>query len=281
VLANARLSARSVLRYRRFGALFRDVFSGDTVVAAQSTEDAERFIAIGADPARTRVVGNLKFDVAVDAAVLAQGHRLRTQYWPGRPVWIAGSTHPGEDELVLAAHAHVQSHVPGTLLVLVPRHPERFQAVADLLKRGGVRFERRSSDNPVRPDVQVLLVDTVGELASLYASVDVAFVGGSLVPVGGHNLLEPAALGVAVITGPSHGNAREVATLLLREGAALQVSGAAELGRVVQELLTDTDRRRRVGAGGLHVVAMNRGSLQRLLELIEPLLSEPSFAAGP
>jgi 3-deoxy-D-manno-octulosonic-acid transferase len=276
VLANARLSPRSVVRYRRFGALFRDVFAGNTLVAAQSAADAERFVAIGADPARTRVVGNLKFDIVVDAAVLAQGRRLRTEYWPDRPVWIAGSTHPGEEELVLAAHALVQADVPGTLLVLVPRHPERFQAVADLLKRGGVRFERRSSDNPVRSDAQVLLVDTVGELASLYASVDVAFVGGSLVPVGGHNLLEAAALGVPVITGPSHGNAREVATLLLAEGAALQVGGAAELAQVVQQLLTDTDRRRRVGASGLHVVAMNRGSLQRLLDLIEP-----SFAAGP
>ena len=208
VLANARLSDKSVRRYRRFGSLFRDVFRGETVVAAQSAEDAARFIAIGADPGRTHVVGNLKFDVPIDDAVVQRGATLRATRWAARPVWIAGSTHEGEEELVLGAHSQVQGDVPGTLLLLVPRHPERFQAVADLLNRSSFRFERHSSDNPVRPDVQVLLVDTVGELASLYAAVDVAFVGGSLVPVGGHNLLEPAALGVPVITGPSHANAR-------------------------------------------------------------------------
>jgi 3-deoxy-D-manno-octulosonic-acid transferase len=273
VLANARLSEKSVARYRRFGGLFRDVFAGDTVVAAQSAEDAERFIAIGAQRTRTHVVGNLKFDIEFDGGVLELGRKLRAAYWPDRPVWIAGSTHHGEEELALAAHSSVQAALPGALLLLVPRHPERFQAVADLLNRCGVRFERRSSDNAVRPDVQVLLVDTVGELASLYASVDVAFVGGSLVPVGGHNLLEPAALGVPVITGPYQANAREIAALLLREGAALQVGDSAGLALKVMELLSDGARRATVGGRGLHVVGVNRGSLRRLVELIEPLLA--------
>jgi 3-deoxy-D-manno-octulosonic-acid transferase len=273
VLANARLSARSVARYRRFGTLFRAVFSDSTFVAAQSADDAERFLAIGAAPDRTRVVGNLKFDVLVDDALVERGRELRAAYWDARRVWIAGSTHEGEEDLALTAHARLQADVPGALLLVVPRHPERFQAVADLLNRRGFRFERRSSDNPVRADAQVLLVDTMGELATLYAAVDVAFVGGSLVPIGGHNLLEPAALGVPVITGPYQSNAREIAGLLVNEGAAAQVPDAAGLAEAVTELFLDEPKRQRAGAAALRVVALNRGSLVRLLKIIEPLLA--------
>ncbi len=285
VFANARLSEKSVSRYRRFGALFRDVFSGDTTVAAQSEEDARRFIAIGADPKRTHVVGNLKFDIQIDTAVIRRGLELRSTYGASRPVWIAGSTHAGEEEAALTAHGHLQSVVPDMLLLLVPRHPERFQAAADLLTRRGFRFERRSSNAAVRPDAAVLLVDSVGELAMLYASADVAFVGGSLVPVGGHNLLEPAALGIPVVTGPYQSNAKEIAQLLLREGAVLQVADAKELAGVLTELFTDSAKRGVIGARGRHVVEMNRGSLLRLLGLIEPMLMKRSLmrrsAAAP
>lgn len=278
LLANARLSKKSVARYQRFGSLFRDVLSGNALVAAQSAEDAERFAAVGAERSRLRVVGNLKFDIVVDAAVIERGRELRSACWGPRPVWIAGSTHAGEEDMALTAHAHLRAKVPDALLLLVPRHPERFQAVADLLNRRGFRFERRSSGNPVRPETQVLLVDTVGELATLYASVDLGFVGGSLVPVGGHNLLEPAALGVPVITGPYQSNAREIAKLLLQESAAVQVADAAELAGVLEDLLTDAQKRQRIGENGLHVVAVNRGSLMRLLELIEPLLgTQPAY----
>ena len=240
----------------------------DSSSTAQSAADAERFIAIGADPGRTRVVGNLKFDLDVDAAA-ARDPARRSGLWGTRPVWIAGSTHAGEEDAVLAAHATLQGAIPGVLLVLVPRHPQRFAAVAESLERRGVRFERRSAARPVRNETSVLLVDTVGELAALYAAADVAFVGGSLVPVGGHNLVEPAALGLPVLTGPSQSNARDTAALLLREGAALQVADAAELAIALRELLTDPDRRRRMGEQGLRVVAANRGTLGRLLDLID------------
>ena len=273
VLANARLSAKSVARYLRFGALFRELFAGDTFVAAQSLDDAQRFMAVGASPAHTSVIGNLKFDVAVDAASLARGAMLRSDRWPARPVWIAGSTHAGEEDMVLSAHAALLTQVPGALLLLVPRHPERFAPVADLLARQGAKFERRSSGNPVRPDVQVLLVDTVGELAALYAAVDVAFVGGSLVPVGGHNLLEPAVLGVPVLMGPHQSNAPEVAALLLRAGGAVTVADASELTGRLQELFADPERRRQLGDQAARVVAANRGSLGRLRELIEARLA--------
>ncbi len=273
VLANARLSATSVTRYRRCGALFRDLFAGDTFVAAQSRADAERFVAIGAAPAQTSVMGNLKFDVLVDAASVARGAALRSACWDARPVWVAGSTHAGEEEMVLDAHALLQGPVPGALLLLVPRHPERFAAVAALLARRGICYERRSSDTPVRADVEVLLVDTVGELAALYAAVDVAFVGGSLVPVGGHNLVEPAALGVPVLMGPHQSNAREVAELLVREGAAATVANAAQLAARLEELLGDPVLRRQFAANAARAVAQNRGSLERLIDLIESRLA--------
>jgi 3-deoxy-D-manno-octulosonic-acid transferase len=279
LLANARLSKRSVATYRRLGGLFRDVFVGNTVVAAQSTEDAERFIAVGAARERTHVVGNLKFDVSVDAAVIERGRVVRGRLGESRSIWIAGSTHAGEEEAVLAAHAPVRAAVSGALLLLVPRHPQRFAAVAELLTAREVRFERRSERRDVKADTEVLLVDTVGELAALYAAVDVAFVGGSLVPVGGHNLLEPAALGVPVATGPYQSNAREIAELLVREGAVIEVADAAALGSVVSQWLGDPDERRRVGARGRRVVEENRGSLARVLGLIAELL-EAAPSAG-
>jgi 3-deoxy-D-manno-octulosonic-acid transferase len=273
MLASARLSSKSVARYRRFSSVFGNAVAG-AWVAAQTAEDAERFRAIGADGAKTRVVGNVKFDVALDAEALDQGRRLRASHWDGRPVWIAGSTHAGEEDEVLDAHALVLMEVPQALLLLVPRHPERFQAVADLIGRRGLRFERRSSGNPVRADCQVLLVDTVGELSLLYAAVDIAFVGGSLVPIGGHNLLEPAAVGLPVLTGPYQANAREIARQLILEGGALQVDDAQQLAREVQEFFADAQRRQRVGGSGRRVIEVNRGSVARLMEWLEPLIAE-------
>lgn len=242
-------------------------------MAAQSAEDAGRFVAIGADPARTLAVGNVKFDLGADASAMQRGAALRSAGWPARPVWVAGSTHAGEDEAVLAAHSELEAAFPGALLLLAPRHPERFQQVADLLGRQGTRFERRSSGGAVKPDTQVLLLDTVGELAALYGAADAAFVGGSLVPAGGHNLLEPAALGVPVITGPSWSNGEEIAQLLLREGAALEVADAKELAGALASLLGDPELRRRMGASGRRVVEANRGSVGRILDIVGAILS--------
>jgi 3-deoxy-D-manno-octulosonic-acid transferase len=275
VLASARLSAKSVARYRRFGKLFGAVFSANVLVAAQSAEDAERFLSIGSAQARTHVTGNVKFDLQLDAGILDQGRRLRSDYGGARPVWIAGSTHAGEEEQVLEAHARLLADRADALLLLAPRHKDRFVAVAELLGRRGVRFARRSSGSavPGADSSEVLLVDTVGELALLYASADVAFVGGSLVPIGGHNLLEPAALGLPVLTGPFQFNSQEIAALLLRRGAALEVSDAGELAAAVRRLLDDPAERQRIGAIGRDIVASNRGSVARLLALMEPWLA--------
>jgi 3-deoxy-D-manno-octulosonic-acid transferase len=268
LLASARLSARSVARYRRFGSLARGIFSATTLIAAQTREDAERFIAIGAGSAATRVVGNIKFDLEVGAGASSEGRELRGSLGGARPVWIAGSTHAGEEEQVLAAHEELPADA---LLLLVPRHPDRFESVAELLNQRGVKFVRRSARLAPDAATRVLLVDTVGELATLYAAADAAFVGGSLVPIGGHNLLEPAALGLPVLTGPSHANGEEIARLLLAEGAALEVSDARELAAALSRLLADPHERRRMGDIGRRIVESNRGSVARLLELIEKL----------
>lgn len=278
LLASARLSLRSVSRYRRFGGLFAAVFSKNLVVAAQTAEDAERFKSIGAAAQRTLVVGNVKFDVRVDAGIVQAGRALRAVLAGARPVWIAGSTHAGEEEQLLDAHSALLTSTPNAVLLLVPRHKDRFAAVAELLARRGVRFARRSrmasgEQAPRLPDdTPVLLVDTVGELATLYASADVAFVGGSLVAVGGHNLLEPAALGLPVLTGPSHFNGEEIAQLLLARGAAQEVQSAQDLAAALQRLLAAPQLREQIGIIGKEIIATNRGSVARLLALIEPWL---------
>jgi 3-deoxy-D-manno-octulosonic-acid transferase len=294
VLASARLSEKSVGHYRRFGKLFAGVFTKNVTVAAQSAPDAERFISIGATSDQTRAIGNVKFDLGTDAGIIETGKILRAAYGASRPVWVAGSTHAGEEEQLLEAHALLQAHRPDALLLLAPRHKDRFAAVADLLTRRGIKFARRSGmargaappmetavlpmDTVVLPmETAVLLVDTMGELTALYASADVAFVGGSLTAVGGHNLLEPAALGLPVLTGPSHENSKEIALLLLRRGAALQVANAQDLAALLQRLLDDHADRRRIGVIGKDIVESNRGSVERLLALIEPALIDPSL----
>jgi 3-deoxy-D-manno-octulosonic-acid transferase len=277
VLASARLSAKSVTRYRRLRALSRGVFAAVSVIAAQTREDAERFIAIGAPVARTRVVGNIKFDLELPAGAMQAGRELRKFHGETRPTWIAGSTHAGEEEQLLAAHAELPHDA---LLLLVPRHPARFDDVAQLLAARGVKSIRRSGGGAPDGAIRVVLIDTVGELAALYAAADAAFVGGSLVPIGGHNLLEPAALGLPVLTGPSHANSREIARLLLDEGAALEVKDARELAAALRRLLADPAERQRMGTIGRRIVESNRGSVQRLLGLIEALRSDPAPAAA-
>jgi 3-deoxy-D-manno-octulosonic-acid transferase len=289
LLASARLSSRSVSRYRRFGSLFAGVFGKNLLVAAQSAEDAERFKSIGAAAERTLVVGNVKFDLEFDAGIAQAGQALRVALAGTRPVWIAGSTHAGEEEQLLDAHALLLKSTPDSLLLLVPRHSDRFAAVAELLARRGLRFARRSrmasgAEAPRVPsDTPVLLVDTIGELTTLYASADAAFVGGSLVPIGGHNLLEPAALGLPVLTGPYYFNGKEIAQLLLARGAALQVEGAQDLAATLERLLAEPAAREQMGIIGKEIIAANRGSVAKLLALIEPWLpaaGHPPAAPG-
>ena len=273
IIASARISTRSWPRYRRLQALVRPLLQGDVTVAAQSAEDADRFRGLGAPAANVQVTGNLKFDIQIAPQVRQQGEVLRSEYLRSRIAWTAGSTHSGEEEQALDAHALVRASVPDALLVLVPRHPNRFDAVAALLTRRGIRFIRRRDSMPADAETEVVLVDTLGELLTFYAATNAAFVGGSLVPVGGHNLLEPAALGLPVATGPFTGNAPDVAKLLLQNHAAVCVNDAQQLAAVLSFWLGDPSEAVRTGAIGRGVVAANRGALQRLLALVEKKLA--------
>jgi 3-deoxy-D-manno-octulosonic-acid transferase len=274
VLASARLSPRSMPKYRRFISLFRDVLSNQVTIAAQGEGDAERFRNLGADPGRTHVTGNLKFDFAVPSNVKTKGAELREHYAAGRHVWVAGSTHAGEEAQVLEAHREVRKTHPGAILVMVPRHPQRFNEVASWLEKQNARFIKRSQPSARTPDLEVVLVDTLGELLDFYAMGDVAFVGGTLVEVGGHNLLEPAALGLPVLAGPHNFNSADIAKILVEQGAALIVADAKELAARVSVLLSNPADRARIGALGRECVEDNRGALNKLLSLIDPLMRQ-------
>ncbi len=275
VLASARVSARSVGRYRHLGGLIRDTLAGAQVVAAQGAADAERFRALGADPGATHVTGNLKFDFELPADIAARGAALRREFAPERPLWVAGSTHGGaEEQALIDTVRRLREVAPGTLLVMAPRHPQRFGEAAQALTQSGIDFVRRSGAAGTLGR-EVLLLDTLGELLDFYAAADVAFVGGSLVPVGGHNLLEPAALGVPILTGPHTHNGADIAKLLIERGAAHVVSGPAELAAELTALWRDPALRARMGEAGRACVDSNRGALAKLLALIEPLLGAP------
>lgn len=280
VTGSARVSAKSVDRYRRLAPLFRETLSHGILIGAQSEVDAERFLAIGAAPARVRVTGNVKFDLEIPEATVEAGREFRRRCGADRPVWIAGSTHEGEEEAALAAHAALVARHPGALLVLVPRHPQRFEAVRALLRKRGVGFAQRSEAAVPTAGQPVFLLDTLGELQAFYAAADVAFVGGSLVPVGGHNLLEPAVLGLPMLSGPYTHNAPDIAELLLQGGALRIVRDREELGRQVSEWFDGPEAAREAGTRGQRAVAQSRGAVQRLVEMIVPLLN-PSAPVVP
>ena len=271
ILANARLSKRSARRYARLGQFTRSTFSNISLVAAQAPADAERFHALGVPSGRVRVTGSIKFDIHLPASLHEKAEVLRRD-WGGRPVWVAASTHEGEDEIIVRAHKQVQMVHPQALLVLVPRHPERFDRVDTLCRRAGFQVARRSSSPGGVSGMEVFLGDTMGELTLFIAAADVAFVGGSLVPVGGHNILEPAALGVPILFGPHMFNFALISQMMLDAGAAAVVGDEQMLAATVTGWLGDASERARMGENGRLLVEDNRGALDRLLVLIEDRL---------
>jgi 3-deoxy-D-manno-octulosonic-acid transferase len=271
VLASARVSLRSVRRYRILFRLIRDTLAQGIVIGAQSAIDADRFRALGANPARTHVTGNIKFDFELAPQIRERGHAFRALHAEGRPVWIGASTHQDEEQTLIEAHRAILSIYPDALLILVPRHPERFATVGALVQRAGLRRVSRSSGETCGPGTQLFLGDSMGELTMLYAAADVAFVGGSLVRVGGHNLLEPAALGLPALTGPYNFNAPEIAELLIEQGATVLARDASEIAAEVIRLLGDPAERSRRGALARATLESNRGAVSRLFALVEPL----------
>jgi 3-deoxy-D-manno-octulosonic-acid transferase len=277
LVTNLRMSESSMRGYLRFARLTRATLAPVTAFAAQSKADAERIVRMGADPARVHVTGSIKFELALPASLMESAEVLRREWGADRPVWLAASTHEGEDELALAAHAELRRELrfANALLVLVPRHPERFGSVVKLSQRAGFATAQRSqSHGELAEPVAVLVGDTMGELQLFYAAADVAFVGGSLVPTGGHNLLEAAAVAKPVVFGPHMFNFSEIAALTLERGAGVQIDGPAALAPAIADFLGNANRRFGAGEAGRKMVEENRGALVQTLQLVERALGE-------
>ena len=277
-LVNARLSERSARGYARFAAIARPMLGRLAGVAAQSDADAARLSALGA-PAPF-VTGNLKFDSSVPPEAHLLAADLRRRCGASRPVWVAGSTRDGEEALILDALARRPLAKP-TLLVIVPRHPQRFAAVAELLRARGVRFVRRSDDAPVAADVAVVLGDSMGEMFSYYAAADVAFVGGSLLPLGGQNLIEPLAVGTPVLIGPHTFNFADASEGAIEAGAAQRVRDADALVEGVAALLGDAARRAAMSEAARAFTARHAGAADRLWVWLAPRLPPPVAVSRP
>ena len=266
-ILNARLSERSCQRYARFQGAFDALSRPLTHLLCQHQDDADRFHRLGIGRERLAVTGSIKFDIQFGDEVQARGRALRQQLGQEGPVWIAASTHHGEDEQVLAAFDRVLKAHPSALLILVPRHPERFARVAELCAPYGcvLRSHCQGQDKPVSETDKVYLGDTMGELPLMLAAADLAFVGGSLVKIGGHNLLEPAALGKPCLTGPAYFNFSDITRQLVAQGGAAVVADADALGDKVNMLLGDAGARRQMGEQARAVVLRNQGALARTL----------------
>lgn len=269
VLVNGRMSERSARRYRWLRGITATMLGRLTRIAAQTEADAARLRGLGAPNACLRITGSLKFDVHLPASVFEEGAAIRRELGINRPIVMAGSTRPGEEEILLDMYARLREGHPGLLLVIAPRHPERFDTVADLCRRAGRQVARRQAGDGCSPEADVYLVDTMGELLKCYAAADVAFVGGSLAPYGGQNVLEPAALGVPIVTGPSLFNFEDIAARLHDAGALEIGTDAAALAQIVARWLDDSDRRDAAGRAGREIVARNKGATQAVIGVLE------------
>jgi len=279
LLANARLSEQSAASYRRVATTAGRMLASISCIAAQTRQDAARLVSLGARPDRVRVTGNTKFDVRLPASLSEEAQVLRRCFGVDRGVWIAASTHDGEEQQVLQAFETVRNALPDSLLVLVPRHPERAASVAALTRKSGYVTAMRSESPASCAHTSVFIGDTMGELPLFYAASDVAFVGGSLVPEGGHNMLEPAALGIPVVFGPHVHDVAEISERLMEAGAGRKVAGNSPLATAVLEYLNDANLRYLTGQRGRQFVKANRGALNLVMELVDELMA-PAVSAG-
>jgi 3-deoxy-D-manno-octulosonic-acid transferase len=273
-VTNVRMSESSMRKYQRFAGLTRATLQQVTRFAAQSQADANRLLALGAAPETVVVTGSIKFEINMGASMREAAEVLRLAWSQDRPVWLAASTHEGEEEPVLAAFAQLkkQARFANLLLVLVPRHPERFAAVARLCKKNHRIALRSENRDGLDPAVEILVGDTMGELQLFYGAADVAFIGGSLVPTGGHNLLEASAVGRPVVFGPHMFNFQEISQMTLERGAGVQIQSPVDLAPAVADFLGNANRRDSAGLAGRKMVEENRGALTANMRLIEQLL---------
>lgn len=272
ILANARLSERSAKGYAKFPKIIRPMFSALSWIAVQSKVEADRFVELGANPNNISVIGSIKFDINISSDLIKKAVELRKKCQSDkRPTWIAASTHAGEDEIVLEVHRQLLAQYPDALLILVPRHPERFKEVSQLASKY-FSTVTRSSHELVNNHTQVLVGDTMGELLFLYALADIAFVGGSLVDRGGHNVLEPVALNKPVICGPSLYNFQEITSQLQEKRAIAIVHNSQELFLQLNRLFDDRTLAEEMIQGGHQIMQHNQGALDRLVQGIDNLL---------
>ncbi|EMK6669045.1 lipid IV(A) 3-deoxy-D-manno-octulosonic acid transferase [Vibrio fluvialis] len=264
-IINARLSERSCLRYQKFSALFNLIRPYVDRILCQYESDAQRFIRLGFQPEQVQVTGSIKFDIEIAPTVLEQGRQLREELGLDRPVWIAASTHEGEDTILLDAHHALLKHFPNALLILVPRHPERFNTVFKLCIQQGFTTHRRTSSSTIAPESQIYLGDTMGELLTLISAADICFMGGSLIgeKVGGHNLLEPAALGKPLLNGLSYYNFNEIMHMLQDNGAVSICENASQITDNLQLLWATPKLMQQKGMNAQNVVQQNRGAISR------------------
>lgn len=273
IVSNVRMSEKSMKGYLKLRSLVAATLANVSLLACQGEQDAARMLAIGAKESQIRITGSLKFEYRFPASLTEQGDAIR-QHWGGiRPVWVAASTRSGEDELVLRAYDELKKVHQDLILIIVPRHPERFAQVARLAEKTGYRVNRRSEHpNMIPAQTDILVGDTMGELLLFISTSDVVFMGGSLVPTGGHNLLEPAAAGKPVVFGPHMFNFAEISRMVLDRGAGVQIDSASELAPVVDMYINNTGVRFAAGQAGKELVEQNRGALEKNLALIETAL---------
>jgi len=274
ILVSARISEKSLINYKRFLPLFRDTLSHGILIAAQSQIDADRFLALGASKDRTWIMGNIKFDFKLPEEILTKAKIYRSKIFPRRHIWIAASTHEHEEEIILEAHKNISKKIENLLLILVPRHPERFAKITQILKENNWIYSKKSDDQDIPESCQVLLIDTIGELLFFYACSDVAFVGGSLLPVGGHNLLEPAAIGLPIITGAHTFNQKEMTDRLTQVDALRIVHNANSLSSDVIFFLTNTEESKNAGQRGKLIVESNKGAIKSLMKRLYIIIGE-------
>ncbi len=268
LLLNARLSAKSARGYARFSGLTRDALQELSWIAAQTDQDAARLTQLGARA--VSVMGNLKYDISPPLAMLELGAELRAQFGKTRKIFLAASTREGEEALLLAAWQDTDA-----LLVIVPRHPQRFDEVAAMLEKRGMSFQRRSENRGVAAGIQVVLGDSMGEMFAYYAACDLAFIGGSLLPFGAQNLIEACSVGKPVLIGPHTFNFADATRLAIEAGAALRVIDAAELAGTAIKLLNDPDTLLGMGERGRRFVEAHRGATSKAIELIASLIVSP------
>jgi 3-deoxy-D-manno-octulosonic-acid transferase len=267
-IINARLSKRSFKRYQKFPFIFSLLFKNITAIYCQTNEDAQRFIALGVKPQNVQVTGSIKFDISIPNEINKKADKLRSALGTNRPIWIAASTHQGEDEQILTAHHKLLARLPNALLILVPRHPERFLAVIALANARSFNTVNRTSNNEFTATDNVYIADTMGEMLLLIGASDICFMGGSLIgsQVGGHNLLEPASLSKPCLIGPSFYNFKLITDQLVANKGAIICQNTEDISNQLILLFVKPEKMKAMGINALATVNKNRGALEKTLK---------------